>query len=432
MAAERAALSNDLARIMSLPADNVVAHPAADDFPGKPAVNPASRVTLSIAVDTSLPRWHGTGIYAEPGQLIVATFPAKAAGQRLKLRIGCHKDKLWKKDSWSRMPEITRVFPVTQPDTAAANAFGGLVYVEVPSGCALGRIDVVIAGGIRAPYFKSGSTDLIRWREEVRHHPAPWAELEGAYLTITLPSDKVRTLDNPDEVCRFWDQVQTANAWLAGRDEPGRERFVLDRQISAGYMHSGYPIMAHLDQASKVGNMEALKKGNWGFFHELGHNHQNRAWTFAGTGEVTCNLFSMYVFERVCRLDKAAHGAIKLESREKKMRKYFGGESTFDDWKSDPFLALIIYYQLAEAFGWEPFRQVFKEYRSLPARELPKTDSDQRDQFVMRMSRAVGRNLAPLFVAWKIPVGSRAIEMVSDLPEWLPEPDFPKRFQSAN
>jgi hypothetical protein len=30
------------------------------------------------------------------------------------------------------------------------------------------------------------------------------------------------------------------------------ERFLVDRQISAGWMHSGYPVMAHLESTGEV------------------------------------------------------------------------------------------------------------------------------------------------------------------------------------
>jgi len=33
--------------------------------------------------------------------------------------------------------------------------------------------------------------------------------------------------------------------------------------------------------------------GNWGIFHELGHNMQRSCWTPPGTGEVTVNIFSL-------------------------------------------------------------------------------------------------------------------------------------------
>ena len=248
-------------------------------------------MTRAVTVDARIAQWHSTGLYAAPGEVILARVPPVAAGHGLRLRLGCHTDGLWGLDSWRRAPEVTRTFPVGAVETKGANAFGGPIYIDVPPGLDLGTIEVTIVGAVPAPHFKLGATDPARWREEIRHYPAPWAEIEGKYLTVSLPSENIRQLDAPEAVCRFWDEVQEANAKLAALPEPGRERFVLDRQISAGYLHSGYPVMAHLDQRSTVADPEALKKGNWGFFHELGHNHQRPDWTFDGTGEVTCNLF---------------------------------------------------------------------------------------------------------------------------------------------
>lgn len=422
-AIERLKLAQAVNQLMTASPEATAAHPAADDFPGAVAAS-APRVTRTVQVDTGITQWHSTGSYAAPGEVLTVTLPVSASGLGLRLRIGCHADNLTGNDSWSRVPEITRTFELRAVETQAANAFGGLVYVEVPRALNLGEIAVMIGQVVPAPHFKLGVTDLAEWRETVRHYPAPWAELEGRYLTISLPAEDVRQLDAPDEVCQFWDRVQEANAKLAALPQPRRDRFVLDRQISAGYMHSGYPIMAHLDQRNKVADMNALRQGNWGFFHELGHNHQSRDWTFAGTVEVTCNWFSMHAFEKVCGLPRTGHDALHPASRDRRMRRFFQRDSTFEDWQRDPFLALLVYLQLIEGFGWESYYRVLGEYQALPATERPRTDADRRDQFVVRFSNAVGRNLGPLFAAWKIHVSPTARERIAHLPEWMP-PNFP-------
>ena len=46
-------------------------------------------------------------------------------------------------------------------------------------------------------------------------------------------------------------------------------------------------------------------RSNWGFFHEVGHNHQNPDLTFHGTVEVTVNLFDLYVHEYLCGIPVA-------------------------------------------------------------------------------------------------------------------------------
>ena len=80
--------------------------------------------------------------------------------------------------------------------------------------------------------------------------------------------------------------------------------------------------------------------------------------------------------------------------------------------------------QLQEAFGWEAYTTVFTEYRDAPKDELPKTDDEERDQWLVRMSRTVGRDLGPFFEAWNVPTSEAARASVADLPVWLPD-DFP-------
>lgn len=136
----------------------------------------------------------------------------------------------------------------------------------------------------------------------------------------------------------------------------------------------------------------------------------------------------MHTFETVCGLPKNSHSAMSTENMERRMRKYFGGNGTFDDWKSDPFLALITYYQLIEGFGWDTFYKVFAEYRTLDNSRRPRSDDKKRDMFLVMFSRAAGKNLGRFFEAWKIPVRKDALESIKDLPEWLPEPGFPGRY----
>ena len=417
--------------MMQLPPEQVQASPAAADFPGLPPAD-APRLTRTVTVDTAVPRWHSTGLYAAPGEVITVTVPATAADAKLHVRIGCHKDLLWSEKiaAWKRVPEITRSFPITKTVTRAANAFGGPVYLEVPAGCSLGAIQVTVENVIAAPLFVLGQTGVNEWKETLRNAPAPWAELESHKLIISLPAANVRQLDDPTAALEFWDRVVTAEDELSGQtNRTSPERFVLDRQISAGYMHSGYPIMAPLDQSAKVADIAALKLGNWGFFHELGHNHQRPEWVLAGTTEITVNIFSEYCFEKVCGLDRHGHGGMSDGKREQSLRKFFADPHAV--WTENAFTGLNFYDELIGGFGWDTFHKIFLEYRDLPANERPKTDAEKRDQWLVRFSKLTGKNLGPFFQAWRIETSPAAQAAVKDLPVWLPEPEFPKRYQTA-
>jgi hypothetical protein len=427
----RLLLTLQLQESRNLPAEKVTASPAAASFPGAvPAGVP--RVARTVTVDTRIPEWHSTGLYAAPGDPVTVEIPAALAGKGLQVRIGAHTDALWSLPEWDRAPEITRVFPLRTVRTIAANAFGGPIYVVVPERSQLGTIQVTIQGGVEAPHYVRGQTDATAWKDQIRNAPAPWAELEGHNVILTVPSRVVRSLDNPEELMALWDRAMDDVADLAAipRHRLRPERYVTDRQISAGYMHSGYPIMMGLDVAEAAVSTQTMRAnghgGVWGFFHEVGHNHQIPDWTFNGTGEVTNNMFAVYVFEKEFGITESQHPALTPTRMQERLRKYVAGGADFEKWKSDPFLALTMYIELEKAFGWDAYKKVFAEYRALPRSERPRTELEQHDQWMIRFSHAVGKNLGPFFQAWGVPTSETARQSLSSLPAWMPS-DFPAK-----
>ena len=303
-----------------------------------------------------------------------------------------------------------------------ASAFGGLLYVVVPKGAAPARVRVTIKGAVKAPLFVKGRTAAKAWHGSIRGAPGPWAEIGTDKLVLTVPSTVVRLLDDPTAVLTHWDQVLDACADLATipRKRARPERLVTDRQISAGYMHSGYPIMTGLDVTEAVVSATRMKaQGGWGFYHELGHNHQSSLWTFSGTTEVTVNLFTVYVYHTI-HGNKQPRTSIYGAGRKQKLDVYFKGGAKFSTWKADPFLALIMYLQLQEAFGWDAYKKVFAEYRGLSAAERPSNDEQKRDQWMVHFSKAVARNLGPFFQKWGVPTTAGARASISHLKTWMP------------
>ncbi len=400
------------------------AHPTAAEFPGAvPAAAP--RETVSVTLAAHVPNWLSTGLYAAPGEAVTVRVPAALAGAGWRVRIGAHTDRLWHLDSWKRFPEISRSFAITAAETRGGNPFGGLIYLEAPKGGAAAEVKVEIAGAVRAPRYVHGQTTAEEW-QQLRNAPAPWGELETKKVILTLPASVLRDVADPVVVMKIWDQALDHVAELAtiSKDRTRPERIVPDQQISAGYMHSGYPIMTWMDVPRGFASEAHMSKGDWGIFHELGHNHQVGDWTFEGTTEVTCNLFTMYVLDKLCGV-KPAQGRVGLPVVAEKFAKYAGGgKPDFAKWQSDPFLALAMYVQLQHAFGWEAFQKVFAEYRALPAGDRPKGNTERMDQWMTRFSKTVNRNLGPFFQAWGFPVTAPALAGIASLPAW-PKEEWP-------
>ena len=422
----RKSMKAEIEAIMKLPADQVVAHPAAAFFPG--AVSPdLPRVRGSVRVDPRREGWQSTGYYAAPGERVTVRIPAEWIRLGFEARIGCHKDTLWHQKIWKRPPAITRSFALSGEETRIANAFGGLIYIDTRKGADCEPANVEISGAVAAPLYVQGRTSVEEWKEAVCRPAAPWVELATDKIVITLPLAHARAIDDPVALMNTWDQVLDACADLATMPRVRRlaERIVPDIQISAGYMHSGYPVMTHADQYGILGNREKILAGQWGLFHELGHNHQNRDWTFGGTTEVTVNLFTLYVMEQVCgRPILQSRPEMQQEQRRRAIEKYAATGRSFEKWKKEPFLALTHYVQLIEAFGWDAFKKCFAQYRNLSPSERPQRDEDKRDRWLIAFSRTVGHNLGPFFEAWGIPTSAQARAEVATLPPWMPS-DMP-------
>ena len=400
-------------------------------FPG-PVADKAERLQdVTIKVKTEVPAWHSPGLYAAPGEIITIQVDPSLLSQfksPLKVRIGVHSDNIKHLSQWTRYPEITIEKALKENITQIVNPFGGLIYVDVPRDLmhrGLGEIDVQISGAVSAPYFVRGVTSIQEWNEIEKNKMAPWGEIEGRNVIVTVPSSVLREVDNPQQLIEVWDTILDLEAEVASGPyvRERQERICCDQQISAGYMHSGYPVMTHMDvQKALVDYNHLTKEGDWGFYHEFGHNHQSPYWTFEGTTEVTVNYFSLYIMEKLNkRLPEASKPDLTKEAQERMLKGYFSRGAKFEEWKSDPFLALTMTIQLRNEFGWEPFLRSISEYKKCPPSELPRNDQEKRDQWMIRLSNNVGRDLGPFFTKWGIPISEEALSKTKAMPAWIPE-----------
>jgi hypothetical protein len=441
---DRARLDQLVTQYMQLPVDQVRAHPIARDFPGDV---PVGTPTVKRAFDfpLNLPRWQSTGLYAAPGEKITVRVSDNAP-KGMAVLIGPHTDSDFHHTKWIRFPRISRRFEITEKTTVAANAFGGLVYIDIPRNKALGgrqfstyggygwldedqsnvtgSVYVEIEGAVEAPLFRLGKTTSAEWHR-MQKLAAPFGELAGDKIIFTVKTSALANLDDPTALLKQWDKVVETEAELAGwpKQPAPPERMVLDRDISAGYMHSGYPIMGPVGAAKDMLNLQELStKGNWGVFHELGHNHEGQAYTFGGDFvEVDVNLFSMYVMQKLVGREMTAHNALK--DPDKLLHDRLG-----PDKKIDPWTNLVIYVKTIQAFGWEPLHKTMQSYSLPGGADGIKTREQKMDQWVLRYSKATGRNLAAYYAAFDITCSDATKAALQSLPVWLPD-GFPQKYQ---
>lgn len=410
-------------RALRLAGAEVAAHPAAAIFPGK-VPEGAPRVTQEVQINPDIPGWASTGLYAAAGETITVTVPAAVANTGFSLRIGCHTDSLYHLDKWERAPEITKSTPLTTAELKSASAFGGLIYIDVPMKSKVAKgFTAVIKGGVPAPLFVLGRDDDARWNAELKMRPAPWAEFACDKVILSCPSEVARKVSNPTQLMEFWKKVVEAQDDISNQAGERRrpERIVTDVQISAGYMHSGYPIMVPTSTAAEMVTFSKLKFPGWGFYHELGHNHQRGDFTFDGTTEVTNNVLGMYVYQSVLEKDwLIGHPEISPEARKSHVLAIQKAPNKWTEWKKNPFVALTTYIELVQGFGWEAWRKYLYSFSDDSFGPKPETDDEKRDQFLVRYSKIVNKNLAPFFEKWGIPVSAAAKAEVSKFENWQP------------
>jgi hypothetical protein len=284
--------------------------------------------------------------------------------------------------------------------------------------------NVTIAGAIEAPLFVLGKDDDAKWNSVIKLRKAPWAEFACDKVILCCPTEHARHVTNPTELMQFWTRVVDAQDEISNeaKDRKRPERYVCDVQISAGYMHSGYPIMVPVSTADEMITFNRQKAPGWGFYHELGHNHQRGEFTFEGTGEVTNNVLGMYVIEYVLGRDYlTGHGAIAPAKLAEHIAAIKKAGNKFALWKSEPFVALTTYIQLVQGFGWESWRAYLHSFADASFGPAPKNDDEKRDQFLVRYSKITKKNLGDFFDWWGIPVSSSAKAEVAKFEKWMPK-----------
>jgi hypothetical protein len=428
----RALLDLDSRLAMETPPRDVRAHPSSAAFPGPVGPDRAGPVTLQI--DPRVPGWHTTGLYAPPGELITVTLTDHAPGaDEMTIQIGAWRDPHTHAYR-VRLRDAIRRFPITAETTEAASAIGGPIYLDFSTAFAAaphdGPLTVVIDGAARAPHYKHGVTDPAAWRDTIRHFEAPWAEFESDKLVFTVPSDAVRTVEDPARIMDHWDRVHDAMQSLEPRspthwaDRP--YRYVADASVSWGYMYcpSDGPIVIPSSAAADMfdpANFDAEGENKlWGHYHEMGHAHQNPLWTDDATGEVTVNIFTVCALHTIngYPLDHEATRTTPEDSR-RVYEVQQARKRPFDE-IGGPFDLLQFYAMLWHHFGFEPFHTAFDSIRVLPPGQRPTNTSEERQTFLVHMSRAVGHDLSDYVRTWGIAIPDTVAAEISHLPRWMP------------
>lgn len=406
------------------------AYPAAKDFPGIPE-DGAPLVRRTVEIDSNITGWHSTGLYAPPGAEISCSVSGAPKDSSVAIRIGCHTDSLHKLDAWKRVPEITLQVPADRGRVKLVNPMGGLVYVNVGQRSKRGKtFKVQISGATPAPLFILGATTPEQWTVQLENAKAPWGEIRMPRLVLTMPLEQLKACPDVQKVAEFLQKNMALQDWIMGWDtKPDRlhhpMRFVVDRQISAGAGHSGYPAMGTTDWTNPVASGSIVNSGSWGLWHELGHNHQSPPFTMEGQTEVSVNIFSM-----VCEVmgtgknyESCWGGGMGPYGMTPELKKYFSGTQTYREAPNK--VQLFFWVELMYHLGFDAFRQVALQFHDKPYDNGKLSDEEKWEWVMAAFSKVTGKNMGPFFEIWRMPVSVHARARMNKLPVWLPSRDYP-------
>lgn len=443
---DKALLTREMNLLQNLQPAEVTAHRTANAVYGAVPATAWRLAMQRTVIDANKTGMIATGFYAAAGETVTITVPSALVGKGFQARISGHGDNISGNTDWLRVPfGVQRTFALNAATVKVASAFGGHIYIDLGGQAdgrspGLGRQTITIDGAIAAPIFVLGQTTDQQWIATIRNNPAPYAEFVSDRLAFSVPSSWIRRLDTPTALMRYWDDVVGFQDWVAGAESvrTGPDRINVDVQISHGLLHAGYPIQGPVSYGSRIVDLAGLRAGgDWGWFHELGHEIQRQTslnwgwydnpWTFDNDVEVTVNIFANAAHERGVTnasntggWDWSAKPDVVMSRAVTEVKKT--GAPKFEQKDKYPF-----YYQLADGtWGWQGYRNVLATYvsdaQNNPA-NLPKTNQQEKDQWLIRWSRQTGHDMTRYMVGqWGLEVSQQALDTVAAmrLPSWMP------------
>ncbi len=385
-----------------------------------------------------------TGLYAAPGELVIIDVPQNEYS--LSVQIGAWTDNLSSIQNAPRDPIIYSRSQLNPGRNYLRNLYGGHIYIFAGRPIAT-PVNLSFTNVVKSPDFVLGQTDRATWEAAIRASCVPWLELRSANMIFVVP--RQYCIDRPfvdiQKAMQDWDDIINLDfyQWEGLSENPVDAidkapllpwRVVMDIKPVVGYGHSGFPIVVQNDYSwfDGIGNVTNINGGgNWGVFHEVGHNNQQGTyWSWSTLGEVTCNIFSFKVADRLSAITPTAWppkhpalataipGAITWASSAIGTRNFDGTDAAIND----PFARLTPFIQImtkipanwgypGQPSGWSFVTELYKKTRR--SNRISLTDQNKRDFVYETLCDFTRRDMRAFFRAWGITVSTISLNKMA-------------------
>lgn len=375
----------------------------------------------------------GTGLYAAPGERITVEVPAEMVGVGAEIVIGSHThDVGGKLDGIKRMPRVVSTFSIDSSSVDVASPLGGIIYITIPEGTALGLQQLTISGAVKFAYFPKNSAnqngDIIDFNARVQSGEVLWAEVETDNFMFTGPLAFFKR-DDIVEAVDTWDDMWEAYQMVFGRPFPrhNAEHLVIDKMTKWNTLAGGYPMVLTWSSVPYVTDFWVVSKSNMmnildfqyaiqddkaTYWHEM--SHHNGLPTMGNERECIVELAYVAAFHLGYGMD--LDDAFRYSERG-----YMNRNDAIIDWViTDNFAnnaemegvqrqyqhrGYSKYVDIAVLFGWEELgaiNKVFYDYwtsiggQTNDPEEYIITDSE----WILASCETLNANVAPLYHFW--------------------------------
>ncbi|WP_100619020.1 M60 family metallopeptidase [Bacillus cereus] len=353
-----------------------------------------------------------TGLYAKPNEQITINVEGN---QDIQVYIGTYSyDASWREDS------KIKSFTLKPGINTIQSPNGGMIYFYNKQQGGTIRTTIT-TGGTTMPFFELGKhtkQDLINMLDQYPNAHA--VELKGERVLITASparvkkyllgsnTDPVQLLKKMDEATRIQDKV-------AGLSEEQVDKhyvhYVEENHSPDYYMYATSYRTAYVGDAIQyVLDINKFVTDGWGPWHEAGHLRQQSPWKFYNMTEVQNNIYSLSVekaFNQPSNLEKSGIYPKAFQYLEQ-------GNKNYDE-ISDVFVKLVMLWQLQLAYGEDFYPKLHQLYRDMPSSELPQTDENKKQLFMISASKVAKQNLIPFFEQWGLRPNNDTIQKVAAL-----------------
>ncbi|MEX0152547.1 M60 family metallopeptidase [Microbacterium sp. LMI1-1-1.1] len=367
-----------------------------------------------------------TGRHVRSGETLEVVVDSDAP-DTLSLAIGTRGP--WRDFNGSTEQDLS-IVPLKKGRQSITAPQDGIVFVTNSSTETAGGM--TISGGRPHPVWVKDRTKTEEFAGQLtRWSTAPVVELVGdralvdvqrrviddmaATSTAWDPADVVMRLDR---IVAYTSDVYGLSRAAVGiaRKRPGRVDFSgPDTGVGWAFATEQW-LSFHVDTGATKDLL--VTPDGWGTWHEVGHTFQTPDYTWSGLTEVTVNISSLALQQRLT----GKHRLDEDQDSKDRIRRYFeqpvGDRDHAKLTEESAFYGLFLFDQLRQSFGEGFYPAVSQAYRvrRIRGQARPSSDQEKRDLFAQVASQVADRDLSPFFAEWGVPLSASVKKSLASYP----------------